>query len=277
MPKQEGMLIMKQTGEGLYLYCLARSGPDSSAGPQGCGQEPVFVHEYKGIFAILGRAFLEHFCVQGAEERLKDPSWVLPRIIRHEKVIEEVMACSPVIPARFATMFSSIARLEELLRVNEQVINDFFDHTAGMSEWGVKGILDRELARDAVCSELMHNEGPRLWSLPPGKRYFEKKRVLQEADSRVREWTEQVSRSLCRALLVHASRFRRRKTPAGESGDEARFVFNWAFLVSHGSLERFQDQILESNHSYAGRGLTLRASGPWPPYSFAPALSLDKD
>ena len=44
-----------------------------------------------------------------------DLAWVAPRVCRHEAVIEEAMRQSPVLPARFATLFQTIASLAQFL------------------------------------------------------------------------------------------------------------------------------------------------------------------
>ena len=54
-----------------------------------------------------GQIRREEFAGPEAELNLQQLSWVGPRALRHEAVIEEVMASSPVLPARFGTLFSS--------------------------------------------------------------------------------------------------------------------------------------------------------------------------
>jgi hypothetical protein len=274
--QEKKRLIMKDSGEGFYLFCLSGSAPGLTLNLFGHEKEQGFlIHNCNGITAVLKRTSLRDFCGESAERKLEDPSWVLPEILRHEKVVEKVMACSPVIPARFGTIFSSLAKVEELIRLNRDVVSNFFEQTAGMSEWAVKGVLDRKLAANIVRSSLMEKEKTNISSLPPGKRYFQEKRILMGVDSGVREWIRESSWSILRDLQGHSSRFCELNTLVHELVKEVEVVFNWAFLVAHDSLSGFHDQVLETNHGFANQGLTVEVSGPWPPYSFAPVLSLD--
>lgn len=266
-------VTMEKDGKGIYLYCLARPGSEWSAdipGPD--GDSGFLMHEHSGAAAAISRVPLEKYSGLSAEQPPEDLSWLLAEIIRHEKVIQKVMSCSPVIPVRFATIFSSIEKIEELVRINQDTIHDFFTRTQGMSEWAVKGILDRKLAREAVYSALLEREKTRISSLPPGRQHFEKKRIKLEADSETREWIRQTLSSVCRDLQGHASGFAQRSTLVQERAVEGEAIFNWAFLVSRDSLDDFQRQVNLSGDSCVSRGLTIEASGPWPPYSFAPAL-----
>jgi hypothetical protein len=49
-------------------------------------------------------------------------------------------------------------------------------------------------------------------------------------------------------------------------------VFNLAFLLSRNDLNEFRSRVEESRQRLEKTGLQLASSGPWPPYSFCPAL-----
>ena len=261
--------------DGFYLYCLARSDAVPAIGGEGIDPEhPLFLHTFGGVAAVLSMVSLKDFCGDCGEEGLKDLSWVGPRALRHEEVIERVMAHSPVIPARFGTIFSSPESLEELLRRHEAVIRGFFDEVTDKAEWAVKGLLDRDLARKTASSVLLEEEAVRISSLPPGKRYFEEKRLASRAETALKEWLKEAFQAVCQDLTPHASRFCERKVPAQADNDDREVVVNWAFLVPERSLPRFKEQVLQVNDLYEAKGLAFELSGPWPPYSFSPPLEM---
>lgn len=261
--------------EGLYLYCLARSDSVPAIGGEGIDPTPpLFVHEFGGIAAVLSRVSLKDFCGESGDEKFKDLSWVGPRALRHEAVIEQVMARSPVIPARFGTIFSSRESLGELVRRNEDVITGFFDEAADKAEWAVKGILDRALAKQAASSALLEKEAVRISSLPPGRRYFEEKRLTSKAEAALRDWLKEASQAVCGGLMPHVSRFCERKVLGRTDNDDREVVLNWAFLVPEASLARFKEQVRQANGLYEAKGLAFELSGPWPPYSFSPSLEV---
>ena len=92
-----------------YLYCLtprARYLHVSAIGVDGL--RPIIVRGCGKIGAVLSEVERREFCGQAAEARLEDLEWLGPRVCRHEAAIEEVMRQTPVLPARFATLFTSI-------------------------------------------------------------------------------------------------------------------------------------------------------------------------
>src|SRR5262245_27370493 len=100
-----------------YLFCFARSGrlPELS-GTGVDGEHPLQVRSFDGIATVLSTVMVEDFCGPAAEGKMEDISWLGIRALRHEAVVEQVMAHSPVFPARFGTIFSSLENLEGLQR-----------------------------------------------------------------------------------------------------------------------------------------------------------------
>ena len=268
-------LTMGLAHDGLYLYCLVRSDDVSVIGGLGADTEtPLLFHTFGGIAAVFCRVSLQDFCGESGERRLENLEWVGPMAIRHEEVIEAMMAHSPVIPARFGTLFSSPRSLEDLLMRHEDVIMGFFDEVADKTEWAVKGLLDRDLAVQTVSSAILERESELLSALPPGKRYFEQKRLKARADRSLKVWVDDVSKIVCKDLLPHVSRFCERKIIVYIRDHHVEEVLNWAFLVPTGSLARFKDRVVQAGGLYEAKGLIFVLSGPWPPYSFSPLLEM---
>ena len=112
-----------------------------------------------------------------AEERLRDLTWIGPRAIRHQEVVAGLMRHSPVLPARFGTIFASLANLEKMLQRHHDSIDGFLKRITGQEEWAVKGLLDRQGAQEKLFSLNLAREAESLEALPPGKRYFEERRL----------------------------------------------------------------------------------------------------
>ena len=135
----------------IYLFCLARS--HHALLPQGdgvSGNGPLVQENFRDVTAVVCSVPLEDFIGSSADERLQDLSWVGPRALRHEQVIEEVMQNSPVLPARFGTLFSSRESLLALVENNYAKIDQFLDHIKDKEEWAVKCVLSRADAMKSV-------------------------------------------------------------------------------------------------------------------------------
>ena len=257
-----------------YLFCLISA--DSLPPLEGRGidgEHPLFMERVQDIAAVLCEVALEMFSGADAEERLKDLAWIGPRACRHEEVILAVRNHVPVLPVRFGTVFSTLELLAAALERHRERIAGFLKQAAGSDEWTVKGLLDRRKAREDIMNEKLNEQAAALADLSPGKRYFMIQRIKSEAHkdlrARLRELTKDVVKSLSPLTLDSAQR---RLLSCDVTGGEEEMFFNGAFLVLGTSLERLQTMIAELNSRFEPQGMRFDLSGPWPPYSFAPAL-----
>jgi hypothetical protein len=272
-----GQKVTEKGGEGLYLLCFARAGLLPHIEGKGIdGRSPLFLWRVRDVVAVLCRISLADFCGASAERRMRDISWLGPRVCRHEKVVEHVMRHSPVFPARFGTIFSSLESLESLLERHGGEISCFLDRVADKEEWAVKGFLDRARAREGLFSTSLSARSEALASLSPGTRYVEQKRIHRGMEKEVTRWLSEVLKRVANDFSRQSSDFRERKVLGGENrrGD---MILNWAFLVSRSGVVDFRRRVDSANADFSQRGLTFELSGPWPPYSFCPSLEKEDE
>ncbi len=267
--------------QGLYLYCLARLSRLPALPLKGRGLDghsPLQVTGFRDLAAVWTPVSLEDFCGPEAAERLQDLTWIGPRVIRHQEVVGGVMRHSPVLPARFGTIFSSAANLVKVLHQRHNAIAVFLERLTEKEEWAVKGLLDRPAAKERLFSLKLAQKTADLEGLSPGKRYFEEQRLRAACDQELSRWLQLVLRELWTDLRQYAAEVRERRLLSREAtGSDKDMVFNWAFLLPARSIDGFQARIREANALYRDRGLVLEPTGPWPPYSFCPALELEPE
>ena len=252
-----------------YLYCLAlpRLVPEGGKGFSG----PLLIHRSDSIAAVVEIVSVDDFRGAAGDANMNDFSWLIPRTLVHEMVVERVMESSPVVPARFATIFPSIDRLRFFMTLNRKTIMKFFLEIEDKTEWTVKGFLNRELARKKEEAGLLEAREPFLSTLSSGRRYFEEKKIISGAHDLVGNRSGSVFRDVLDSLTHHAVNFCDLTILKGLREKNGRDLFlNRAFLVPESSLARFRDCVrLASDHHGAG-GFTFELTGPWPPYSFLP-------
>ena len=274
----------KETNSALYVYGFTQAGlvPDTgvSAHLPSAGideQHPPFFRRSGTVAAVLSRVSLSDFCEAAGEKNLQDLAWVAPRACRHEAVLEKVMRLGAVLPARFGTLFSSTASLEDFMRRHETEMVRFLERVSGQEEWALKGFLDQARAETEWLAR-QRAEEPGRPTLSPGAAYL----LEQSRRIKAREALDDRLAAACGALLDELNRLaseivpRRivaRKTPdaAGE------MVLNWALLLPAAAVAGFRDRIERANAEQKSGGLALEVSGPWPPYSFCPALDKEPD
>lgn len=261
---------MRPSERAYYLYCLTPSGGELQCSATGVDErQPVLVRACGEVCAIYSEVELGEFVGESAEEHMQSLAWLGPRVCSHESVIEHVMGRGAVLPARFATLFSSLDSLEQYIVEHRVAIAGFFAELGERQEWAVKGLLDRAGALEG----LFHPAAEELAG-SPGTRYFQEKRIKAQLAVEFNQRLRAFSQRAVAALGAHADGFRERKvlTPMAE-GREAEVVLNWAFLVAPGAFEDFKATLERLNGGEAFPGLMLALTGPWPPYSFALDLS----
>jgi len=264
---------MNEHREGaVYLYCLAKSDLLPAVDGIGVdGRNALFLHRSEGIAAVLSVVHLDEFFGPRAESSMKDISWVGPRAVLHETVVEQVMRHSPVLPAGFGTVFSSLEGPRNLMKTHRDTICRFLEWAAGKEEWALKALVDRRKAKDELVSEGLRREVRYLNSLFPGKRYFEERRIRNEAEKELDGHLQEVCQKILSELKSSTFDARERKVlPVSADGMET--AANWALLVPRAEVSALQARIDRANVDCAKKGLVFQMSGPWPPYSFCPSL-----
>jgi len=254
---------------GIYIFCLSNMQcpdfPESSA-----ELDRLFLHRHGDLCAIAKRVSLDEFCGPDAERRLEDPAWVTPRAIDHGRVIAEVFRGSPVLPVPFGTLFSSPRVLGDFLDRNADLIKGFFEYAAGCEEWGIKALLDRERLKRSLIESITQAQSA---AVSPGLRYLRERRADQMANEQSSAWLDQNFKVVVNALDQCATRScQRRILDDSKQPDRREEVLNLAALLARERVAEFRRLIQAFNHERAEDGLSLALTGPWPPYSFCPAL-----
>jgi hypothetical protein len=254
---------------GIYIFCLSNlqcpDFPESSS-----ELDRLFLHRHGDLCAIAKRVALEEFCGPDADRRLEDPAWVTPRAIDHGRVIAEVFRGSPVLPVPFGTLFSSPRVLEDFLDRNADLIKGFFEYAADCEEWGVKALLDRERLKRSLVESITQAESA---VVSPGLRYLRQRRADQMADQQSSAWLDQNFTVVANALDQCATRScQRRILDDSKQPDGREEVLNLAALLARNRVAEFRRLIEAINRERADDGLSFALTGPWPPYSFCPAL-----
>lgn len=266
----------------LYLYCLAESKDLETISGTGIDDSyPLFLSRTNGVTAVLSHADPADFIGEKGEENLGDINWIGPRACRHQDVISRVMARSPVMPVRFGTLYLSQDSLNRMMATHQDDVAGFLKTIAGKEEWAVKGYMDRKKALKKILSSLADpasgaNEPGDQPS--PGIQYFQRKKQEQEAETSVNAFIHESAMAVADILEPLSIDINERelmsRTATGKSMD---MVLNWAALLEKERVDQFNRRIEQINADHEKDGLVLEFSGPWPPYSFCPAIGKGKE
>ena len=135
---------------------------------------------------------------------------------------------------------------------------------AGRAEWGVQARLEPgggASARRARAAARQATTG-----LSPGTRFLELRRRQRDTARGLTRGARAAATSVYRALARHADAARQRP-PVSVDGRPA-LLLDAAYLVRATRAARFRQAVRAQAAQAAGRGLHVRLTGPWPPYSF---------
>lgn len=257
----------------IYLYCVGISSLLQTVDGVGLDYEyPLMLFVYRELAAIVSMVELSDFYGESARTRMEELEWIGPKACRHEKIVEKVMRSSPVLPLRFGAVFHSYESIEERLRRHHNEILQFLLRVSGKEEWAVKGMISLQKTREIFCNQQIA-EATLSLSPSPGTRHFQEQRLRLAADRMLNQWLQDMSEKIADDLTILGIEICVRKIfPRGLVQDNRDMFLNWASLVPKHLTGNMRACFDRANTEYAPYDVFFGITGPWPPYSFCPAL-----
>jgi len=184
------------------------------------------------------------------EANMENLEWLALHGVRHQQVVGEIAESMTVVPARFATLFSSKAALKKDVEERAAALKKVFARIADADEWGVKVLVEEQPAIAAGASRVSS-----------GRDYLQQKaaRIKQRPERNDAEVEE-----FAAALEKVASG----SAPSGKvSGAQPGLVWQATFLVPRARSKRWEAVLQEFVERWQGKR-RIEVTGPWPPYSF---------
>lgn len=259
-----------ESTQGLYLFCVSRSAALDPAEYGLTEAAPLRQVSRRGLHAVVCEVPLSDWIDDAGEAHLQDLKWLGPRAVRHERVIQKVMAGGAVLPLRFGCIFSGEESLHDWLERHHQAVHEYLDGIGNRQEWSLKGWLHVGRAAAALAAT-----DSRMAELPtsPGARYLREQKLRKELERSTRDWARETGKAVVAALWPESASQRTLgiRTPTVPEREEEA-VFHYALLVAPEDLAALQDKIQRHDAELRPRGLELALTGPWPPFSFCPTL-----
>jgi hypothetical protein len=235
----------------IYVYAITAGAPPREAFDRipGLADARLAAREVRGVAAVYS-------------EIGESPSPTREAVLRHEQVVEQLMAGRPLLPARFATVLGDEATLERLLTVNHDRLAAGIERVRGCVELGVRVMWDAAGTEVDPPAEVP-GEGA-----ASGTAYLmaraERERRRRETEARAAE----LSANLDRLFRPCARDGVVRVLPSPP------FVMAAAYLVPSDRTGEFRGRVGEAGAAF--ETLKLLCSGPWPPYHFVPELEVPR-
>ena len=262
--------------QGVYLYGFVPRGTTLDLGRlEGIDESgPVRALDLGGSTAVVVDVDLDAFemAMTNGPNGGPDPDWVVPRALRHERVLDVVLDRSPVLPVRFGALFSSVGALAAMAAEHDAAIALFLESLGDKREWSLRGYVDLDAAADRLL-EADPELSARRARLPdaPGARYFQEKKLREDARREARRAASAAPSAVRRALRAVATDVR--TLPLRSDEDPRReMILHEAVLLARGTEPvALADAERAATEAVSGL-LTLEPTGPWPPFHFCPGL-----
>jgi hypothetical protein len=261
---------------GWYLYGFLSHG-DLAPMTGIDGRSPLSLVAENGIAALSSSVSLTEFGEEALRRNLEDLRWLEDKVRLHESIVESALAKGPLLPMKFGTIFLDPERIRAVIRRNTPILRAALEDLREKEEWGVKGFADPAALRAAVL-----RTDPALLALsreasakPPGQAFFLRRKMEKSASAKSQEREESFAREALETIRETVVEVTEHPPLLPEARRGERIVFNLACLVRQEGVEAFLAGVARWNRGHAEQGVSLVASGPWPPYHFVPRLDDD--
>jgi hypothetical protein len=185
-----------------------------------------------------------------------DPRWLATVATEHQRVLNDVVRDTDVLPLRLPAMYRDELQLHQMLCTDGPLLRAALDAVHDHVEWAVHLYLTGE--RDQTASRPTS-----------GTDFFRHKADLATRKERSRAARELQVRHAYGAL-ADLSRLSVANPPQDRAltGRREPMLLNSAHLVCRSHEQLFLTSVEEIAERLAPAGVIVEVSGPWPPYNF---------
>jgi hypothetical protein len=252
-----------------YTYAVLPGGTRAPNGDeavlQGASLEIIAQNDGPGALAALVSLVPRGlFAPDDAACRAAEPDWVAARAQAHHAVVAQISAAGPCLPLGFGTLFASTDSVRRWLDTHAAGLRLALGQLGGQQEWAVS-LIEDEAAHVAWLQENsvdLRRLAEAAQRAGPGAAFLLQKR-MEKAVGGARQAH---AAAVAARLGAHFAALHQTRGEAAPVGAAAA----WSLLA--GREDALPEMIDEARGDLAHTGLTLRVTGPWPPYAFARAF-----
>lgn len=252
--------------EGRYLYCVADCGDGVSLGRIGLDGSEVYTIPYRDLCAVVHDCPAEPY---GSGDQEKVKAWVLT----HQRVVDAAgERWGVVLPAGFDTIIKGEGGGDAERSVKRWLEGDYeslkqkLERFRGKAEYGVQVFWDPQVIAKTLVETTPDIKGleEEARSKPRGLAYMYRQRLQNLLKEEMEAKADRCFKDLYGRVRRYTDDIRVEKTK--KAGPGLQMIMNLSCLVSG---EVYAGLAEELDGIDRMEGLSVRFTGPWPPYSFA--------
>ncbi len=256
---------------GRYCYCIvgvSQTGPDEDRSLDVTGVDG----ETPRLLVADGVGLVVHDCERVPEP--DDPTTVRRWLLSHQSVVDATgEAFGTPLPLRFGTVIEGgDEAATDWLRSETDRLTALLDEFDGRWEYRVHLVWDDDRLAEEIDDDRLRELDAEREAADEGRAFLVGKRYEQRLTQVTRARKDEIAQRVERRLAEVGERVERlgppgaaaREAVKGPTADE-----RFSTLIDADSVESVSASLDEMS---AVPGLTVRYTGPWPPYTFTPAL-----
>ena len=252
------------SGGALYVYCVAKCDANRILGPIGLDGQPVFTIHSHGLCAVV------HDCPDQAYQS-PDPRVVEAWVMAHQIVVVEASkAFGTVLPMAFDMIIhdapdgGAAGALKAWLDEKHDRFVQLLNHLSGKAEYGVQVLWDRRIVAESLVAgdEELRKLRAEAQDKPRGLAHVLQQKLAKAVRSAMEKHADKLAADFYARIRRCVDDVRIEKLKKVE--DDRQMLLNLSCLMApdREDLGRELDEIQKTE------GVTVRFTGPWPPYGF---------
>jgi hypothetical protein len=255
-------MLSNKNPEGRYIYCIVESNEKTDFGRVGIEGSLVYTLPTQDVDAVIQRCMPKLYKAKDKEEKTE---WLLTHQYVVDLATEEF---GTVIPAAFNTIFTGDDEtLTQWMSARYRHLRKLLERLEGKQQYGIQFFLENDLVIDAAeendeiqrfrkTPETNSSGATCLFKILREKRLTHVRHQAKKLYTTVRE-------------TVNEIRLEPTEKGIPKKLQNKLIILNLSCLVHKNKLHALANTLRQINRQ---EGLTVRFTGPWPPYSFVSDL-----
>lgn len=261
-----GKISPESNSSGRYLYCIAEASERISLGKSGLENNEVYTIPYDDLCAVV------HNCPAEPYES-EDQKIVQGWIVTHQKVVDAAWErFGAVLPMGFDTIIrgNQVADPEENMRrwldKDYENLKAKIEKVRGRAEYGVQVFWDPKVVAQKITHESLEIKklDEEVKSKPRGLAYMYRQKFQDLLKKEMEKQADRYFKEFYERIKQYVDDLRVDKTKKTED-ENKQMLMNISCLLAKDERKRLGDELEKID---ALEGLSVRYTGPWPPYSF---------
>ena len=255
-----------QSAIGLYLYCIADGGQETTLGNTGIDENEVYTIPFGDLSAVVHDCTAEPY---HSDDHDKVKAWVLI----HQKVVDAAWEkFGTVIPVGFDTIIQGKEDGDPKKNMKKWIEDDYDNLTSklakiqGKAEYGVQIFWETKIMANKISDESLEIKQLReeIITKPKGIAYMYRQKLEELLKNELANKADQYFQEFYEEIKAYTDDLRVEKTKKAEDEGQ-QMLLNLSCLLPRDQNEKLGEALEKID----GReGISVRYTGPWPPYSF---------